>query len=178
MGRDEPRQRDHTRQGGSISTVIDPFDSDLPGYNKPALPELGQIETEAIQRGQRIEKSLIEKGLLSLHRTPDGSIIEGKAAKAANAGKAPKAKSAKKARKKLRKLAKGITDKKRSKLMAKAAAIVDPAEREHQTLLVKSMKTKPPKESKVERQLAYQLASPDPLERDRAFAEVIAEGGR
>lgn len=83
---------------------------------------------------------------LSLSRKPDGSIISGKAAKAANSGKALKAKSEKKARKKLRKLSKPVTDKKRAKLIEKAARIEDPQIRFDTFAVINKRATKQPKE--------------------------------
>jgi len=95
-----------------------------------------------LQRRPRIEKTMKR---LSLHRNSDGSIISGKAAKAADSGKALKAKSDKEARKKLRKLTKPITDKKRQKLLAKAAAIADPQQREAALTFIGKRAAKQPK---------------------------------
>jgi hypothetical protein len=136
---------------------------------------------------------LIEKQLLSLRRNPDGSVVE----KSAKSAKSSNSKT-KKLRKRAKKLSKSITEKKRQRMLAKAAAIVDPQRREATLTFIGKMSVAQPKTKSIDDFIGKsekkvrlaagvramyeeQLIDPDPVRRDRAWMAlngIKEEAGR
>ena len=133
--------------------------------NEPPVP------SSILKTAKRAER------FMRLTRHPDGTVTEAK--------KAVKAKSEKSARKKLLKQARPISGKKRQKLVAKAAAIADPQQREAALTFIGKRAVKQPKSNDFIAKIAKpklaaderaryqeQLFDPDPRRRDAAWMKL------